>query len=238
MRTPRRPARWRHRLAALQSRSWANVWGQGAALTACAAALPGHWAKGAPAPARLCHVGGHASFWQCPPAPSRQPPITSPPPRPTRPTRPAPQVVDEAAPPLSEYYRHISKGAWPFSSRDHGWPISDCSAEGLKAALTLALLPADRCGACAAVGLPCGNSGQQPPPGPCCCWRVCCPGATRHVAHGRAVCAGCWAQPPPGAGHWAPSSPLLLLPLLLLSRRPTLLLLPQGGRAHRRRAAV
>jgi squalene/oxidosqualene cyclase-like protein len=38
------------------------------------------------------------------------------------------------------YYRHISKGAWPFSTRDHGWPISDCSAEGLKAALQLAEL--------------------------------------------------------------------------------------------------
>jgi hypothetical protein len=27
------------------------------------------------------------------------------------------QVVQEAEPPLSKYYRHISKGAWPFSSR-------------------------------------------------------------------------------------------------------------------------
>eukprot|EP00871_Galdieria_phlegrea_P002196 jgi/Galph1/2978/GphlegSOOS_G1595.1 len=35
------------------------------------------------------------------------------------------------------YYRHISKGAWPFSTRDHGWPISDCTAEGLKAVLAL-----------------------------------------------------------------------------------------------------
>ncbi len=48
------------------------------------------------------------------------------------------QVIEEARAPLSEYYRHISKGAWPFSSRDHGWPISDCSSEGLKAALALA----------------------------------------------------------------------------------------------------
>ena len=38
----------------------------------------------------------------------------------------------------SRWYRHISKGAWPFSTRDHGWPISDCSSEGLKAALELA----------------------------------------------------------------------------------------------------
>jgi len=41
----------------------------------------------------------------------------------------------------AKYYRHISKGAWPFSSRDHGWPISDCTAEGLKAALLLKKLP-------------------------------------------------------------------------------------------------
>lgn len=53
------------------------------------------------------------------------------------------QVVEEAQAPLAKYYRHISKGAWPFSSRDHGWPISDCSSEGLKAALALARLPAE-----------------------------------------------------------------------------------------------
>ena len=40
------------------------------------------------------------------------------------------QVVEEAQAPLEEYYRHISKGAWPFSSRDHGWPISDCRLLG------------------------------------------------------------------------------------------------------------
>jgi len=62
-------------------------------------------------------------------------------------------VVQEADPPLERYYRHISKGAWPFSSRDHGWPISDCSSEGLKAAVVLALLDAKRVvrGGCCAV---------------------------------------------------------------------------------------
>lgn len=39
------------------------------------------------------------------------------------------QVVTEAAQPLARYYRHISVGAWPFSTRDHGWPISDCTSE-------------------------------------------------------------------------------------------------------------
>ena len=52
----------------------------------------------------------------------------------------ATQVIEEAQEPLGEYYRHISKGAWPFSTRDHGWPISDCTSEGLKAALILAQL--------------------------------------------------------------------------------------------------
>jgi lanosterol synthase len=45
--------------------------------------------------------------------------------------------VREDVPQNDKYYRHISKGAWPFSTRDHGWPISDCTSEGLKAALLL-----------------------------------------------------------------------------------------------------
>jgi squalene cyclase len=55
----------------------------------------------------------------------------------------ATQVDAESEPPLEEYYRHISKGAWPFSTRDHGWPISDCTSEGFKAAVACALLPAE-----------------------------------------------------------------------------------------------
>jgi len=34
--------------------------------------------------------------------------------------------------------RDQSRGGWPFSTRAHGWPISDCTAEGLKASLLLA----------------------------------------------------------------------------------------------------
>jgi squalene/oxidosqualene cyclase-like protein len=34
-------------------------------------------------------------------------------------------------------FRHSSKGGWPFSSRAHGWPISDCTGEGLKACLAI-----------------------------------------------------------------------------------------------------
>lgn len=32
-------------------------------------------------------------------------------------------------------YRHQSKGAWPFSTKEQSYTVSDCTAEGLKAAL-------------------------------------------------------------------------------------------------------
>ncbi|MBW2262549.1 MAG: terpene cyclase/mutase family protein [Deltaproteobacteria bacterium] len=46
------------------------------------------------------------------------------------------QVLDDV-PDHERYYRHRSRGGWPFSNRPHGWPISDCTGEGLKAALAL-----------------------------------------------------------------------------------------------------
>eukprot|EP00924_Labyrinthula_sp_SR-Ha-C_P013057 augustus_masked-scaffold_12-processed-gene-8.5-mRNA-1 protein AED:0.01 eAED:0.01 QI:0/-1/0/1/-1/1/1/0/801 len=36
-----------------------------------------------------------------------------------------------------EFHRAISLGGWPFSTADHGWPISDCTSEGLKSVLKL-----------------------------------------------------------------------------------------------------
>jgi cycloartenol synthase len=39
------------------------------------------------------------------------------------------------------YYRQESKGGWPFSTPAHGWPISDCTSEGLKAVLAFHKLP-------------------------------------------------------------------------------------------------
>lgn len=45
--------------------------------------------------------------------------------------------VKEDVPNRMEYYRHQSKGGWPFSTKDHGWPISDCTAEGIKSVLSL-----------------------------------------------------------------------------------------------------
>ncbi|CAN0924486.1 Cycloartenol synthase 2 [Linum grandiflorum] len=56
------------------------------------------------------------------------------------------QVLEDCPGDLDYWYRHISKGAWPFSTADHGWPISDCTAEGLKAALLLSQLPSQLVG--------------------------------------------------------------------------------------------
>jgi squalene/oxidosqualene cyclase-like protein len=47
------------------------------------------------------------------------------------------QVVADV-PDRRRAYRDRSRGGWPFSTRAHGWPISDCTAEGLKASLLLA----------------------------------------------------------------------------------------------------
>ncbi len=46
------------------------------------------------------------------------------------------QVLEDV-PERARCFRHASKGGWPFSSRAHGWPISDCTAEGLKACLAI-----------------------------------------------------------------------------------------------------
>ena len=34
-----------------------------------------------------------------------------------------------------KFFRHDSVGGWPFSTAEHGWPITDCTAEGLKTVL-------------------------------------------------------------------------------------------------------
>ncbi|KAL4205266.1 hypothetical protein AMTRI_Chr01g113710 [Amborella trichopoda] len=56
------------------------------------------------------------------------------------------QVLENCYGDLQFWYRHISKGAWPFSTRDHGWPISDCTGEGLKVALLLSQISHDAVG--------------------------------------------------------------------------------------------
>jgi squalene/oxidosqualene cyclase-like protein len=35
------------------------------------------------------------------------------------------------------FFRHDSVGGWPFSTNAHGWPITDCTAEGLSAVIAL-----------------------------------------------------------------------------------------------------
>ncbi len=47
------------------------------------------------------------------------------------------QVRDDV-PDHQRHYRHRSAGGWPFSDAAHGWPITDCTAEGFKAAVDLA----------------------------------------------------------------------------------------------------
>ena len=45
--------------------------------------------------------------------------------------------ISEDAPLGVEFFRHINKGAWPFSTKAHGWAISDCTGDALSAVLRL-----------------------------------------------------------------------------------------------------
>lgn len=42
------------------------------------------------------------------------------------------KVTDNPSGDFKGMFRHISKGSWTFSDQDHGWQVSDCTAEGLK----------------------------------------------------------------------------------------------------------
>lgn len=52
-------------------------------------------------------------------------------------SRKSPAFAFEDCAMRKRFYRHVSEGGWPFSSAAHGWPISDCTAEGLKAVLAM-----------------------------------------------------------------------------------------------------
>jgi squalene/oxidosqualene cyclase-like protein len=52
------------------------------------------------------------------------------------------QVLEDVSE-RERYHRDPSAGGWPFSNLDHGWPIADCTAEGLEVALELADLAGD-----------------------------------------------------------------------------------------------
>ncbi|KAM4669951.1 lanosterol synthase isoform 2-T2 [Amazona ochrocephala] len=45
--------------------------------------------------------------------------------------------IPENPPDYQKYYRHMSKGGFPFSTRDCGWIVADCTAEGLKSVMLL-----------------------------------------------------------------------------------------------------
>ncbi|KAI4352998.1 hypothetical protein L6164_007197 [Bauhinia variegata] len=58
----------------------------------------------------------------------------------------ASQVRENPSGDFKAMYRHICKGAWIFSMHDQGWQVSDCTAEGLKAALLFSQMSADLVG--------------------------------------------------------------------------------------------
>ncbi|KAK7841719.1 lupeol synthase [Quercus suber] len=58
----------------------------------------------------------------------------------------ASQVRENPSGDFKAMYRHISKGAWTFSMQDHGWQVSDCTAEGLKVALLFSQMSQDLVG--------------------------------------------------------------------------------------------
>jgi lanosterol synthase len=45
--------------------------------------------------------------------------------------------IKQNVPDRQRYYRQASRGAFPFSTRDCGWIVTDCTAEGLKAVVQL-----------------------------------------------------------------------------------------------------
>ncbi|XP_024031848.1 beta-amyrin synthase-like [Morus notabilis] len=51
------------------------------------------------------------------------------------------QIKENPSGDFQRMYRHISKGGWTFSDQDHGWSVSDCTAESLKCCLLLSSIP-------------------------------------------------------------------------------------------------
>ncbi|EXB42563.1 Beta-amyrin synthase [Morus notabilis] len=51
------------------------------------------------------------------------------------------QVKENPSGDFKSMYRHISKGSWTFSDQDHGWQVSDCTADALKCCLIFSLMP-------------------------------------------------------------------------------------------------
>ncbi|XP_050231955.1 lupeol synthase-like isoform X2 [Mercurialis annua] len=53
------------------------------------------------------------------------------------------QVTENPSGDFKRMFRHISKGSWTFSDKDHGWQVSDCTAESLKCCLLLSMMPSE-----------------------------------------------------------------------------------------------
>ncbi|GFQ07803.1 beta-amyrin synthase 1 [Phtheirospermum japonicum] len=51
------------------------------------------------------------------------------------------QVKEDPSGDFTSMYRHSSKGSWTFSDPDHGWQVSDSTAEGLKCCLLFSMMP-------------------------------------------------------------------------------------------------
>ncbi|KAK3219016.1 hypothetical protein Dsin_012986 [Dipteronia sinensis] len=51
------------------------------------------------------------------------------------------QIKDNPLGDFESMFRHLSKGGWTFTDQDHGWQVSDCTAESLKCCLQFSLLP-------------------------------------------------------------------------------------------------
>ncbi|KAL7617668.1 hypothetical protein Lser_V15G02878 [Lactuca serriola] len=51
------------------------------------------------------------------------------------------QIKQNPSGDFTRMYRHITKGAWAFSDQDHGWAVSDCTAEALMCLLLLSNMP-------------------------------------------------------------------------------------------------
>ncbi|KAK6263743.1 hypothetical protein SCA6_019177 [Theobroma cacao] len=56
------------------------------------------------------------------------------------------QVKDNPPGDFKRMFRHISKGSWTFSDQDHGWQVSDCTAESLKCCLYFSKMPPETVG--------------------------------------------------------------------------------------------
>ncbi|KDP37001.1 hypothetical protein JCGZ_06057 [Jatropha curcas] len=56
------------------------------------------------------------------------------------------QVSENPPGDFRRMFRHISKGGWTFSDRDHGWQVSDTTAEGLTCCLLFSMMPPETVG--------------------------------------------------------------------------------------------